>query len=155
MGLVLLSACGSSDKPNHPAVDAGSGEPDASGELAMDAGDVARDASTADPASMTMETAVAEPAAPEGCPFSPPTVCPDPKPTYADVQPIFEQRCVGCHDGMHGQWSLADYEHIADWFVEVRSQLIACTMPPVASGMSMPVSERMQILTWLRCGFPK
>lgn len=97
----------------------------------------------------------AEAQMPEGCPFSPPSACPDPKPTYADVQPIFEERCFACHDGTGQQWGLTSYQHVADWFGEIRSQMIACTMPPLDSGMTMPVSERIKILTWIRCGFPK
>jgi hypothetical protein len=136
--LGLLYACGTSDPPQNPATDSGSGDPDAGmkSDAAMDAGG-------------------SEARMPEGCPFSPPTACPDPKPTYADVQPIFEERCFACHDGNHGQWGLTDYQHVADWFGEIRSQMLACTMPPPDAGMSMPVSERMQILTWIRCGFPR
>jgi hypothetical protein len=31
--------------------------------------------------------------------------------------------------------------------------MIACTMPPPASGMTMPTAERELILQWLRCNF--
>lgn len=92
---------------------------------------------------------------PAGCPLTPPTDCPDDKLTYADVSPIFEARCISCHDGNHGQWPLTEYQHVADWFGEVRAQLIGCTMPPVDSKSDMSVDERMKILTWIRCGYPK
>src|SRR5687768_11232513 len=45
-----------------------------------------------------------------------PTSCPSPPLTYADVEPIFEQRCVVCHNGAaDGPWSLRGYSHVADW----------------------------------------
>lgn len=94
-------------------------------------------------------------AKPEGCPVQAPTQCPEPEVRYGDVAPIIEKRCLGCHDGMHGQWALTDYQHVADWFGEVRAAMIACTMPPPDSGLTMPTSERLQILTWIRCGYKK
>src|ERR1700759_3578916 len=141
LGLLWLSACGTSDPPpSHATPNAGSGVRDASSAVDMES-DAGSDAAS-------------QAQAPEGCPYSPPTVCPNPKPTYADVQPIFEARCFACHDGTGQQWGLTSYEHVADWFGEIRAQMIACTMPPLDSGMTMSVSERMQILTWIRCGFP-
>jgi len=113
------------------------------------AGDKAEDASVDEPSDGS------KPAVPEGCPVTPPTTCPSDIPHYADVQPIFAERCVTCHDGLHGQWPLNDYEPIADWAGDVRALLVNCTMPPVDSGLTMPVEERLAILTWIRCGFPK
>jgi hypothetical protein len=100
-------------------------------------------------------SALKKPVIPPGCPIDAPTSCPDEMPHYSDVQPIFATHCLACHDGMHGQWTLGDYEHIADWFGEIRAQMISCTMPPVDSGLSMPLEDRMTILNWIRCGFPK
>lgn len=136
--LVSCAACASSEAPAPQSHDASTLQGDAEQDASLE---MNSDASPGGPA--------------EGCPFSPPTVCPDPKPTYADVQPIFERRCTACHDGMQGQWPLTSYQHVADWFGEIRSQLIACTMPPVDSGLTMPVAERLEILTWIRCGFPR
>jgi len=90
---------------------------------------------------------------PAGCPVTPPTVCPEPKPTFASVKPLFEQHCQSCHDGMHEQWPLTSYQHVADWFGEIRAQLIACTMPPAEAASAMTLEDRMRILTWIRCGY--
>src|SRR5262245_15303976 len=55
-------------------------------------------------------------ARPASCSVTAPTSCPDPAPHYADVMPIFRDRCVICHSGaVDGPWALTDYEHIADW----------------------------------------
>ncbi len=88
------------------------------------------------------------------CEVTAPTSCPSPSPRYADVEPIFAERCFGCHDGSGDQWPLTSYEHVADWFAEIRGMLLACTMPPPDSGVPMSVEEREQILGWIRCGFP-
>ena len=136
LGIVgYAAACQSSSHTDHPPWTPVAGAPAAD----TDAG--------ADDANASM---------PAGCPLTPPTACPsDDIPRYADVQPIFAERCVTCHDGQHGQWPLSDYQHIADWFGEVRAQMVSCTMPPADSGLTMPAAERMAILTWIRCGFPK
>lgn len=78
--------------------------------------------------------------------------CPDPAPTFADVQPIFQARCVSCHYGaVGGPWPLEDYGHIADWQSEVRGALVSCSMPPPGMG-EIPDAERLAILNWLACG---
>ncbi|MET0384860.1 MAG: hypothetical protein ABW321_02820 [Polyangiales bacterium] len=94
-------------------------------------------------------------ALPEGCPVPAPTMCPDPMPRYADVEPIIAARCVTCHNGQNGEWSLGSYQHVADWFGEIRARMINCTMPPRDSGQTMTVEERLAILRWIRCGFPR
>ena len=45
--------------------------------------------------------------------------------------------------------------HVADWYGEIRAQMVACTMPPVDAGLAMSLAERQKILSWIRCGFPK
>ena len=133
--LLVLAACGaSSDDP--PSPDAGASGKPAAGSLAAGSG-----GSSSSPA--------------QGCPLTPPSACPEPKPSYADVKPIFEQRCYACHDGNHMQWPLTSYQHVADWFGEVRAQMVACTMPPASAKSDMTVSERMRILDWIRCGYPE
>ena len=92
---------------------------------------------------------------PEGCPLTPPASCPSPEPHYADIEPILKDRCFTCHDGTGEQWGLDNYEHVADWFAEIRAQMVACSMPPLDSGIPMPTSERMQIVQWIRCDYPK
>jgi hypothetical protein len=135
-GVSLAAACGGDDPPAPAtATDAGAaGQSTAGGSAAGSGGSSSR---------------------PEGCPLTPPTTCPDPKPGYADVKPIFEQRCYSCHDGNHQQWPLTTYQHVADWFGEVRAQMIACSMPPASAMSEMTVGERRQILEWIRCGYPE
>lgn len=90
------------------------------------------------------------------CTVMAPTACPDPAPTYADVVPIFEQRCASCHSGEAGQpWPLKDYQHISDWQDAVRGEVLTCAMPPADSGVAITDAERLLILTWIRCGLPK
>ncbi|WP_394827108.1 hypothetical protein [Pendulispora albinea] len=86
-----------------------------------------------------------------------PTVCPDPKPRYADVEPIFNKRCVSvCHSGTKpGIWSLADYGHVVDWADTIRSELLDCAMPPPDASAGFTKEEKLAILTWLRCDHPR
>lgn len=94
--------------------------------------------------------------APSACNVPSPTTCPAPAPRYADVSPIFQNRCVGCHAGAPGgPWSLADYGHVADWQDTIRSNLRDCSMPPPDAGVPMALEERTTILTWIRCGLPR
>jgi hypothetical protein len=97
------------------------------------------------------------PAAAVMCKVSLPTSCPSPKPHYPDVQPIFQQRCVPCHNGATADspWPLTEYEHVADWYDTIRSEVVNCTMPPLDAGVPMTDDERVKILTWIRCGFPE
>jgi uncharacterized membrane protein len=97
----------------------------------------------------------------ETCNVTAPTACPSDMPTYADVEPIFQERCVACHVGL-GQselcptcWELTDYSHVASWKQEIKTAMLACDMPPPESGMTMTDSERMTILEWIRCGTPE
>jgi len=90
------------------------------------------------------------------CTIQPPTVCPDPMPHWPDVQPIFQQRCDQCHNGLPGgPWPLVQYQHVADWYDVVRAMLLDCSMPPPDAGVPMTDEERTAILTWLLCGFPE
>ena len=86
-----------------------------------------------------------------------PTACPDPAPTFADVAPIFGERCVTpCHSGTpNGPWPLSRYEHIFDWQEDIRSHLLDCTMPPLDGGVAITTEERLAILNWIRCGLPE
>ena len=100
----------------------------------------------------------------DSCDVTLPTACQDDAPTYADVQPIFEERCTVCHTDdtensqcpMPGQcWSLEDYSHIFDWAPQIRTELAECKMPLPGSGVTMTNTEREEILAWLRCGAPE
>ena len=87
------------------------------------------------------------------CDVQAPTVCPTPAPTYSDVEPIIQSRCVVCHSGtIGGPWALTDYPHVADWKNEVRGNLLDCSMPPSDAGFVMPEEERTRILEWVLCG---
>jgi hypothetical protein len=89
------------------------------------------------------------------CDATAPLTCPDPMPHYADVAQIFAERCISCHNGAGEEWPLTSYEHVADWYGEIRAQMLACSMPPVYANIAMPLEERQTILDWIRCGFPK
>lgn len=105
------------------------------------------------------DAAVADAAAdarPSTCDVPAPTECPDPMPRYADVEPIFAERCVVCHYGQAGgPWPLNTYGHVTDWHDTIRAAMLDCSMPPLGAGVGMTVEERVAILTWLRCGFPR
>ncbi len=104
----------------------------------MDAGPINADAVVIEPCSTTL-----------------PTGCPDPAPSFANIQPIVHARCVSCHDGVDGgQWALDNYSHISDWRNEIRAHVAACTMPPAEAGVPMTNEERQAILAWIRCGLP-
>ena len=89
-------------------------------------------------------------------PIEAPTACPDPPPTFANVAPIFGERCITpCHSGTpNGPWPLTRYEHVYDWQDDIRSRLLDCTMPPIDGGVPITTDERLAILTWIRCGLP-
>lgn len=90
------------------------------------------------------------------CAPTAPSECPNPAPRYADVAPIFEQRCASCHNGAKdAPWPLDTYGHVADWATVVRDELLQCLMPPEDSGVEMPPEERQAILVWVRCGAPE
>jgi mono/diheme cytochrome c family protein len=91
--------------------------------------------------------------APIVCTVAAPLACPEPAVLYADVAPIFEQRCASCHTGAAGAaWSLRDYEHVADWQDVVRAEVLHCMMPPADSGVTISDEERQTILAWVKCG---
>lgn len=94
--------------------------------------------------------------APVVCSVTAPAECVDPRPTYADIAPIFSRRCTSCHsETSDGPWPLTSYREVAAWWDVVRDDLIACSMPPQGSGVVMSSEERDEVLMWLRCGFPE
>jgi hypothetical protein len=89
------------------------------------------------------------------CAVESPTTCPDPASHYADVAPIFDLRCNGCHTSAgDGPWPLTTYLDIADWQDLVRLDLLGCSMPPPDAGVEITVDEKLAILTWIKCGLP-
>jgi cytochrome c5 len=125
------------------------------GSSAQDAA-VSRDAGTALDAEVS-EDAGADAEIPViSCDIELPRACAEPKPTYGDVTPIFEARCVICHNGMAGSnWPLTTYGHVADWQDEIREMVSRCTMPPPEAGIPITDAERDTILMWLRCGLAR
>lgn len=92
----------------------------------------------------------------EPCNVTAPTSCPDPAPTYEDIQPIAHARCVPCHGAVpNGQWALDDYSHLSDWKNEIRAEIVACRMPPEDAGVAITNAERAALLAWIRCGLPR
>jgi len=148
--LLLVSACdGASEQPTAQdatfrMIDAASDADGASDASALDAAPA--DAAGATPRDATLLvpcTAVA------------PTACPDPAPSYAQVAAVIEQRCAVCHSPMWtGPWPLDNYQHVADWQDDIRSNLVNCTMPPPDAESPLPEAESALILAWLRCGLP-
>jgi hypothetical protein len=156
-----LGACEASNSAE-PA-DAGSapidGGTDAEADAAIDAEtDAAMDAATdaaPDGATDAAMDAVDADATPFVCDVTAPRACPDPAPRYADVEPIFAEHCIPCHDGLGAHWPLTSYEHVTDWYDTIRAMMLSCRMPPVDAGTSMQTSERELILTWIRCDYPE
>ena len=82
--------------------------------------------------------------------------CPDPAPTYADIQPILDARCNSCHsDTSEGPWPLTSYQDVLDWWDLVRRDTLNCSMPPPDSGIVMTHAESKLILDWIACDLPK
>jgi len=136
--LGLLGAC-SSDEDKQDRLTPDSSTQDADAAISSDAG-VGADSG----------------APPVACDVELPRACAEPAPTYTEVSPIFEARCVICHAGMAGgPWPLTSYGHVADWQNEIRTHVSRCTMPPPDSGVAMPDEDRDKILMWLRCGLER
>jgi len=94
---------------------------------------------------------------PDECTVTAPTECPDPPVRYADVEPIFQERCVICHLGAQsgGPWALTSYSHASMWSDLIRGAMLSCAMPPSDAGIDMPDEERELILAWIRCRSPE
>jgi hypothetical protein len=85
------------------------------------------------------------------------TVCVSPAPSFAaDVVPILDARCNGCHDPAlpAGPWPLHDYQDVVDWRGVVVESLLNCTMPPPEAGPPLPEDERQRLFAWVACGTP-
>src|SRR5258708_19061783 len=131
---VAISGCSAGDA--HPS-GARSPAPEAAidGSPVKEAGSSRWDAATSAP--------------PPPCSVVAPTACPDPPPHYADVAPILQERCVGCHSGADGgPWALTDYDHVASWADAIQADLLDCSMPPLDAGVAMTADETSAILTW-------
>ncbi|MFT5681624.1 MAG: hypothetical protein ACI8RZ_002530 [Myxococcota bacterium] len=91
---------------------------------------------------------------------------PDTAPTWhADVHPIIEHSCVGCHtdDGIGG-FSLTTFEAVSEWSIPVAESVASHTMPPWGAGddcnsyqndFSLTEQEIDTILLWVESGTPE
>jgi hypothetical protein len=97
-----------------------------------------------------------------GClaPEEVPVACPTPKVTFANVQSIFQSRCVSaCHNGVTPDplrpgetlWPMIDPMHILDWEDSVRAWVGDCSMPPQDAGIPMTIEERRAVIQFTRC----
>ena len=85
--------------------------------------------------------------------------------TYANVRPILEKRCVGCHSrGEIGPMPLGAYAEVRPWAKAIRAAVISKTMPPwhAAPGSahaflndrSMSRTEIETLVKWVDAGSP-
>jgi hypothetical protein len=83
--------------------------------------------------------------------------CPSPPTTFANVAPIFGERCATpCHSGApNGPWPLTTYPHVFEWRDLIKARLLECAMPPPGSGVTISAEERLAILAWISCGSPE
>jgi hypothetical protein len=102
--------------------------------------------------------AACEPVPPPGsCPDDLPAACPVQAPSYqAEVAPLLEARCVGCHAaGQVASNRLLDgYGSVFSQRAAVLRQTYACQMPPADAGAPLTAAERAVLLGWLVCGAP-
>lgn len=146
--LVLFGPLACDGEPA-PAIDT---TPDATDDAPADVTAETHDASFEDSA----EVETGETVAPPPCLTTAPTSCPDPAPSWPDVEPIIAERCLGCHYGkLGGPWPLTSYDHVSDWRDTIRSVMLDCSMPPPEEHSAMTTAERMQLLVWIRCGLPR
>jgi hypothetical protein len=84
-----------------------------------------------------------------------PVTCPTMPPTYtADVQPILENRCYGCHGpgGVEqGTHDLSTYQSVSVNGSDILTQLGQCYMPPPDAGQPT-AQEKTTVFEWIQCG---
>lgn len=72
-------------------------------------------------------------------------------PTFADVKPIFENRCLECHSAEHWNWT--NYDTAFAKRREIYNRVWGTRSMPM--GKSMPESERVTIRDWVDGGAAK
>ena len=98
-----------------------------------------------------------------GCVIEPP---PATHPTYADVAPILQQKCLNCHGGANGARPNAfdSYEELRTWLPMIHETLMTKRMPPwdpdpevgkFANDISLKPAEFRTLIEWIRTGAPK
>ena len=72
------------------------------------------------------------------------------------IQPILARSCLpSCHDNSpDAAWPLTDFDDVQAWTTFIAQDLLACTMPPAASGYPMTREDRETILDWIACDAP-
>jgi hypothetical protein len=96
-------------------------------------------------------------AQPQVCPGITVAACPTCVPSFSTaIVPIVHARCDGCHSQNNdaGLWPLSDQQSLSDWQISILKVLRDCTQPPPSSGVSLAMSERKALETWLVCGAP-
>lgn len=72
------------------------------------------------------------------------------KVTFADVKPVFDGKCVGCH----GQWAGDNYDIVKNDFAKIRYRITSANsgdvMPPQ---IGLPAADRKLFLDWEAGGF--
>ena len=94
---------------------------------------------------------------PPGCPGAPSVTCPSMPPTYtADIQPLLQSRCYGCHGpgGIEqGSFDLTTYNRVTGARSDIATQVGQCIMPPPDAGQ-LTTQERTELFQWIECGSP-
>jgi hypothetical protein len=90
------------------------------------------------------------------CPNDVPATCPSPVPSYAaDVAPVIQLRCGGCHTagGIEAFRPFDTYEQVLTYRLGMLYQLSQCLMPPFDQPQPT-AAERQIIFGWIKCDSP-
>jgi uncharacterized membrane protein len=91
------------------------------------------------------------------CPGAGSVTCPAMPPTYtADVEPILQNRCYGCHGAggiEQGTIDLTTFHSVSALGSDIATQVGQCIMPPPDAGQ-LTSQERATLFDWLECGRP-
>ena len=91
------------------------------------------------------------------CPADLPAACPAAPPSFkADIEPLIERRCWGCHANGGVATPAHDFSTYDDIYRQrsaMLNQVYACNMPPADAGQLTP-EERASLLSWFVCKSP-
>ena len=89
------------------------------------------------------------------CPNDLPAACPSPAPSYAEVGPLVQARCLPCHapGGVEATIELDTQATLHARRTSVLTQIYSCLMPLPDAGQ-LTAAERQAILGYLVCGAP-
>lgn len=85
---------------------------------------------------------------------------------FADVAPVFEKRCVACHQkGEIGPMPLTSYAEIRPWAKAIRASVLKQSMPPwhadpaksahIANSRALTREEIDRVVRWVDAGAPE